>query len=77
MNEVSYDDALKFFQSHDLYWEALIRGLVAKREAYFADLKRNADTPNCLERADAKAIGGMLAMDDLIYDFRIPVQDEK
>lgn len=74
--EVKYEDALKFFQSHELFWDALIGGLTAKREGYIADLKRNAETPNCEERADAKAIGGMLAVDDIIYDFRIPIEDD-
>ena len=73
-NQISYDDALKFFQSHELYWEVMLNALEAKRESYIADLKRNAETPNCDERADSKAIGGMLAVDDLIYEFRLPVE---
>jgi len=75
-NQISYDDALKFFQSHELYWEALLNGLEAKRESYIADLKRNAETPTCDERADSKAIGGMLAADDLIYDFKLPIETD-
>lgn len=71
----TYEEALKFFQSNDLYWDALLSRLEGKREEYIADLKRNAQTPNCDERADAKAIGGMLAVDDLMYDFRLPVKD--
>lgn len=77
MNELTYEDALKFFQSHDLYWEALCDGLMAKRETYIADLKRNAQTPNCNEASDNKAIGAMIAIDDLYYDFKLPVEDEK
>lgn len=71
----TYEEALKFFQSHELYWDALVSGVNLKREEYIADLKRNAQTPNCDERADAKAIGGMLAVDDLVVDFRLPMRD--
>ena len=74
---VTYNEAKRFFQSHEMYWEALISGLLAKREDYIADLKRNAETPNCDERTDAKAIGGMLAVDDIYYDFKLPAIEEE
>lgn len=78
MNEVTYEQALKFFQSHELYWDALIRGVTAKREGYIADMKRNMDTPNCGDSNRFEVNGAIIAMDDLIYDFKLPVpQDEE
>ena len=74
--EVTYNDAKRFFQSHEMYWEAFVAGILSKREDYIADLKRNLETPNCEERADAKAIGGMLAIDDIYYDFTLPALEE-
>ena len=74
--EVTYNDAKRFFQSHEMYWEAFVAGILSKREDYIADLKRNMETPNCEERADAKAIGGMLAIDDIYYDFKLPAPEE-
>lgn len=72
MEEISYEDALSHFQSNPLYWEAFLRGMVAKRESYIADMKRNMETPNCNDRADAKVNGAIIAIDDLIYDFKLP-----
>ena len=75
-NEITYNDAKKFFQSHKMYWDAFVAGILAKREDYIADLKRNAETPNCNKGADEKAIGAMLAVDDLYYDFKLPALED-
>lgn len=72
---VTYKQALKRFQSQPLEWEALIRGLTAKREEYIADMKRNMNTPNCNEFARFEVNGAIIAVDDLIYDFQLPVQE--
>jgi hypothetical protein len=78
MNEVTYEQALKFFQSHALYWDALIRGMVVKREGYIADMKRNYDTPNASDSNRHEVNGAIIAIDDVIVDFKLPVpQDEK
>lgn len=71
--EITYEKALDHFQKQGPFWDALCNGILAKRETYIADLKRNAQTPNCKGEADAKAIGGMIAVDDLYYDFKLPV----
>lgn len=76
-HKVSYEDALEFFQSHELYWEVILESLLAKREAYIANLKRNAETPVCDDRTDAKAIGGMIAIDDIYYDFKVPAKPKE
>lgn len=71
---VSYREALEFFQANELYWEAFVDGIIAKKEDYFSDLKRNMETPNCNQRADDKVIGAITALDDLVYDFKLPAQ---
>ena len=76
MNEISYEEALKYFQSHEFMWQGFMKGIGLKREAYYADLKRNMETPNCNERCDAKIIGAMTAIDDLMIDFQLPIKDE-
>jgi hypothetical protein len=75
MNEITYEQALKYFQSHDLYWAAFIDGIVAKREGYISDMKRNMETPNCNDSARFEVNGAIVAMDDLVYDFKLPARD--
>ena len=74
MEKVTYAKALEYFQSNDLYWEAFCKGIVAKREEYIADMKRNMNTPNCNDSSRFEVNGAIVAMDDLIYDFKLPVQ---
>lgn len=52
-------------------WVALCKGIRNRREGKFADLKRNAETPNCNLRADDKVIGAMLECDDILYEFEL------
>lgn len=69
MEEISYTDALKYLQQLQPQWGLIMEELRRKRESYFGDLKRNSMTPECNDRADCKAIGGMLAIDDLLVEW--------
>ena len=68
--DITYDDALKHFREQGPFWDALVAGINDLREGKIADLKRNASTPNCNELADAKAIAGLLAFDDILFEFK-------
>lgn len=69
MGKPTYEESLKFFRTHPQQWEAIIEGITAARDRKFSDLKRNMNTPNCNDAADYKAIGYMIALDDLAYEF--------
>ena len=68
-NQITYEEALVHFQAQGPFWVALCEGIRARREDKYADLKRNAQTPNCNQKADDKVIGAMLECDDILYEF--------
>ena len=70
MNEPTYEEALIHFRKQPIYWNAIINGIKEGRDAQFAVIRRNMNAPNCNERADAKALGYMMAYDDIACDFK-------
>ena len=69
MIEITYEEALVHFQAQGPMWVALCAGIRARREDKFSDLKRNAGTPECNQKADDKVIGAMIECDDILYEF--------
>ena len=67
--DITYEEALVHFQAQGPMWVALCSGIRARREDKFADLKRNASTPECNQKADDKVIGAMIECDDILYEF--------
>ena len=67
--EPTYEEALAHFRVQDIYWKVIVKGIQAKSESYYQDLKRNMNTPNCNNRADDKVLGAMVACDDIAWEF--------
>jgi len=74
MSEVTYEDAIKFFKGQEDLWEAFCSGIEERRESYIADVKRNMQTPNAVDHTYFVANGGMIALDDLLYEFKSPIE---
>ena len=74
MSEVTYEDAIKFFKGQSDLWGAFCDGIQERRDAYIADVKRNMGTPACSPENYFAANGAMVAVDDLLYDFRQPLE---
>lgn len=72
METITYLQAKEYFQKHQTHWEAICKGLQQLREDEVANIKRNINTPNCVDREylNAVSIGRMTAIDDILYEFR-------
>lgn len=75
-NQITYEEALAHFQAQGPMWDALCSGIMAMREDRLSDLVRNANTPNCNERCDAKVIGQVIALDAIVHEFGSKIDTE-
>jgi len=71
MSEVTYDNALEFFSGQEDLWAAFCDGIEERRNSYISDVKRNMSTPNCSKENYFAANGAMVAIDDLLVDFKL------
>lgn len=70
MSKPTYEDALEFFKGQEDLWEAFCAGIQDRRDTYIGDIKRNMQTPECSKENYFASNGAMVAIDDLLSEFR-------